>query len=128
MLAEKEMPVKKKHIEVLGSYNPRKKLFQVNEERVKYWISTRVELSPTVHNLFVTRGLLQAPKVKAFSTPKKKEEPAAAPAAPAATPAAEPVATETPASEEKKESAPAPEPPGPEPAPAAEEKAPESAV
>jgi small subunit ribosomal protein S16 len=71
VLAEKEAPVQKKHQEVLGSYNPRKKDFKVNEERVKYWISQRVQLSPTVHNLFVTKGLVEGAKVKAFNTPKK---------------------------------------------------------
>lgn len=74
VLAEKEAPVKKKHLEVLGSYNPRKKDFKVNEERTKYWITQRVALSPTVHNLFVTKGLVEGVKVKAFSIPKKKDD------------------------------------------------------
>lgn len=74
VLAEKEAPVKKKHLEVLGSYNPRKKNFQVKEERVKYWITQRVEMSPTVHNLFISKKLIEGVKVKAFNTPKKKEE------------------------------------------------------
>lgn len=74
VLAEKEAPVKKKHLEVLGAYNPRKKDFKVNEDRVKYWVSQRVQLSPTVHNLFVTKGLVEGAKVKAFNTPKKVEE------------------------------------------------------
>lgn len=78
VLAEKAAPVKKKHLEILGAYNPRKKNFQVNEERVKYWVSQRVELSPTVHNLFVTKGLVQAPKVQAFSVKKKPAEAKAA--------------------------------------------------
>ncbi len=83
VLAEKEAPVKKKHLEVLGSFNPRSKAFKVNDERVKYWISQRVEISPTVHNLFVTKGLVEGAKVKAFNTPKKAPEAAAPVAAPA---------------------------------------------
>ena len=79
VLAEKEAPVKKKHLEVLGAYNPRSKDFKVNDERVKYWITQRVELSPTVHNLFVTKGLLEGAKVRAFNTPKKAPEAAAVP-------------------------------------------------
>ena len=71
VLAEKAAPVQKKHLEVLGNYNPRKKDFKVNEERVKYWVSQRVELSPTVHNLLVTKGLLDQAKVRAFNVPKK---------------------------------------------------------
>jgi small subunit ribosomal protein S16 len=102
VLAEKEAPVNKKFQEVLGSYNPRKKTFQVKEERVKYWLGNRVELSPTVHNLFVTKGLLEASKVKAFSVPKKAEAPQeAAPAAEAAAPEVKPA--ETPAPEQAPE-------------------------
>lgn len=74
VLAEKAAPVKKKVQEILGSYNTRKKYFKIDEERLKYWLSQRVELSPTVNNLFVTKGLLGGTKVKAFSTPKKVEE------------------------------------------------------
>jgi small subunit ribosomal protein S16 len=71
VLAEKEAPVNKKIIEVLGSYNPRKKTFQVKEERLKYWLGQKVSLSETAHNLLVTKGLLDAKKVKAFNIPKK---------------------------------------------------------
>jgi small subunit ribosomal protein S16 len=98
VLAEKESPVQKKFIEILGSYNPRRKTFQVKEERVKYWVGQRVELSETMHNLFVTKGFVQGAKVKAFSIPKKPVEPAApaaAPAAPSETPADVAEATET---------------------------------
>lgn len=71
VLAEKTDPVKKKFQEVLGSYNPRKKAFQAKEERIKYWISQHVQLSPTIHNLFVDKGLVTGAKVRAFSIPKK---------------------------------------------------------
>jgi small subunit ribosomal protein S16 len=83
VLAEKTAPVNKKFTEILGSYNPRKKVFQAKEERVKYWVSQHVQISPTVHNLFVTKGLLDAKKVKAFNTPKKPVEPVVAEAKPA---------------------------------------------
>ena len=90
VLAEKESPVNKKVVEILGSYNPRKKNFQVKEERVKYWIAQRIEMSETVHNLFVTKNLLDAKKIKAFTIPKKPVEavkPEAAAPAGAETPA-----------------------------------------
>src|SRR6185503_7915206 len=72
VLAEKEMPAQKKFVEILGSYNPRKKSFQVKEDRVKYWIGQRIEMSETVHNLMVTKGFVEGKKVKAFSIPKKE--------------------------------------------------------
>lgn len=72
VLAEKAAPVNKKIVEVLGSYNPRKKLFRVkSEERLQYWLGQKVAVSPTVHNLFVTNKVLEGGKVKAFSIPKK---------------------------------------------------------
>lgn len=93
VLAEKTAHVSKRFIEVLGSYNPHKKDLNIkNPERVKHWIEQHVELSPTVHNLFVDKGVISGQKkVKAFSVPKKKEEPKAE-AAPA---------TEAPATEEQ---------------------------
>lgn len=78
VLAEKTASASKKYQEILGSFNPRKKVFKAEEERVKYWISQHVAMSPTVHNLFVTKGLMEGAKVKAFNTPKKPAEPAAA--------------------------------------------------
>src|SRR6185295_20402494 len=99
VLAEKESPVKKKIVEVLGSYNPRKKDFRVREERVKYWLGQRIELSETVHNLFVTNKLVEGAKVKAFSIPKKPVEKAAEGAAPAAATSEAPVAEAAPAVE-----------------------------
>ena len=71
VLAEKTFSVSKKHQEILGTYNPHKKVFKVNEERVKYWISQHVSFSPTVHNLFITNKLMEGQKVRAFNTPKK---------------------------------------------------------
>lgn len=72
VLAEKHRAPKKKIVEALGIYNPRTKEFGVKEDRLKYWISQRVELSATVHNLLVTKNLVTAPKVKAWS-PKKRQ-------------------------------------------------------
>lgn len=78
VLAEKQAPVKKKFVEVLGSYNPRRKIFAVNQERLSYWLGTQVLCSETIHNLLVTKGLLPGSKIKAFTIPKKPAEPAAA--------------------------------------------------
>ena len=96
VLAEKEAPVNKKFIEILGTYNPRKKAFQANAERLNYWIAQNVNLSETVHNLFITHKVMEGKKIKAFTIPKKpssaeategKPVEATAPAAAAETPA-----------------------------------------
>jgi small subunit ribosomal protein S16 len=99
VLAEKASAVSKKFVEVLGSYNPRRKDFKINEDRLKYWIGQRAELSPTVHNLLVSKNLVEGKKVKAFSIPKKAEEAKPAEEKPAEAPAAE-AASEQPASGE----------------------------
>lgn len=106
VLAEKTAPVSKRSLEILGSYNPRKKAFQVkNQERLQYWIAQKVELSPTVHNLLVTNKMLDLPKVRAFNTPKKPAEPvaveAAAPAPAAEAPEAVSASAEAPAPAEE---------------------------
>lgn len=106
VLAEKEAPVTKKVTEILGSYNPRKKIFQVKEDRLKYWMEQKVAMSPTIHNLLVSQSLLSTPKVHAFSISKKKagDKPAETAAAvevkpEAAIPVAEPTSAEAPAVE-----------------------------
>jgi len=96
VLAEKESPVAKKVVEILGSYNPRKKAFQVKEDRLKYWVAQRVELSETMHNLLVDKKFVEGKKIKAFNIPKKPAVPAEAAAAPAAATDA-PAPVETPA-------------------------------
>ncbi len=71
VLAEKEAPVNRKFVEILGSYNPRKKTFQVKQDRLNYWIAQRISMSATLHNLLITQKAMQGTKVKAFSIPKK---------------------------------------------------------
>jgi len=94
VLADKSAAAGKKFQEVLASYNPHTKALVIkDQERLNYWIGQKVELSPTVHNLFVTQNIISEPKTKAFSIPKKPVEAAS---------------TETPAAEAPAESAEAP--------------------
>lgn len=105
VVAEKTAHVSKKVQEILGNYNPHKKNFNIrNTERLQQLLAQNVELSPTMHNLLVDKGLLKADKVKAFNVPKK-EQPKAEAAAPATSEAPAPSA-EAPVAE-----APAPETP-----------------
>lgn len=72
VLAQKTAAAGKKFLEVLGNYNPRTKNLGIkSEERLKYWIAQHVEISETLHNLLVTKNLLDAKKVKAFGIPSK---------------------------------------------------------
>ncbi|MBI3952614.1 MAG: 30S ribosomal protein S16 [Candidatus Doudnabacteria bacterium] len=84
VLAEAHRSASKKFLEVLGHYNPRSKDFGIkDQDRLKFWLAKNIQLSPTVHNLFVDKQFITSKKVKAWK-PKKKDEPAQASPAPAA--------------------------------------------
>lgn len=86
VLSEKTKDPWGKYVELLGYYNPRTNpaVFDVKEERVKYWISKGAQMSDTVHNMLVDKKVLtnikrkithrkSAPKVEAPAA--KKEAP-----------------------------------------------------
>jgi small subunit ribosomal protein S16 len=56
--------------EVLGSYDPRKSVDQINVERTKYWLSQGAEATGTIHNLLVSHKIIDAKKTNVL--PKKR--------------------------------------------------------
>jgi len=66
---EKRNPRNGKIIENLGWYDPmvkdESKQIELNEERVKHWLSVGAQPSETVMNILAARGLVDAEKVKA---------------------------------------------------------------
>lgn len=103
VLAQKTAANQKKFVEILGSYNPHTKELGIrSNDRLNYWMNDQhVELSATVHNLFVTKELIKADKTKSFTIPKKEvvAEEAKPEAAAAAAPATDEASTETPVAE-----------------------------
>jgi small subunit ribosomal protein S16 len=106
-LQEKTKAPNRKHVEMLGSYDPHSKVAVIKKERVLYWISMGAETSESVHNLLVKEGVVEGKKraIKMEKPAVKEtlvaEVPAEAPAveAPAVEAAAvveAPVATEEP--------------------------------
>ncbi len=103
VLVEKERAAKTGRVnEVLGTYNPKSKTLNLKEERIKEWISKGAQLTGSIHNLFISKGLIQGKKINVLpkkTVPKKEEAApvaaAAAPVAPAETPTEE--SAETPA-------------------------------
>lgn len=92
-----------KFVEKVGTYNPNTKVRNLDEARVKYWMSVGAQPSPTIHNMLVSAGIISSKKINVLpkKTVAKPEEPAQeAPAAEAST-AEAPVeaASETPATE-----------------------------
>ncbi len=90
------------YLEMVGSYDPRSNTSDLKAERIKHWISMGAQPSDTVHNLLISKKIIEGKKINVL--PKKvlaKPEPVAEAAAPAvetpaeeATPEAEAPATE----------------------------------
>lgn len=99
VLVEKERAAKTGGItELLGTYNPRSKALTLEEERVKYWISKGAQPTDSIHNLLITKGVIEGKKRNVL--PKKtvaKVEEAPAAATPEATPEPEAVPVDVPA-------------------------------
>lgn len=119
-------------IEQLGSYNPKTKAFNVDETRVKELMGNGAQLTDSVKNLFINKGVIEGQKVNVIPAKvvnKKVEDEAAAAAAAkaeaeaaAAAPVVEAPTEEAIAAEA--EEVPAEEPKAEEAAPAAAEEAP----
>lgn len=80
ILQDKQQAPPKKHIEILGSYDPHLKKAILKEERIKYWLGQGVQPSDTVYNLLVTKGIISDKKravkipTKSSTEPKKSTE------------------------------------------------------
>ena len=112
-------PKSNKHVDLLGHYIPKTGQVEINAEKAKYWLSQGVQPSVTLHNMLVSKKIIEGKKINALSRKspiidedalkKAAEEKAAAEAkaqadAEAAT-ATEETPAEEPATEEVKEEA-----------------------
>lgn len=70
MLQEQSFAPGGRHVEILGSYDPHKKVAVLKEERLKYWLEKGAKASDTVHNLLVSKGIVSEKK-RAVKIPKK---------------------------------------------------------
>jgi len=81
-----------KYVDLVGTYNPKTKAMTVDGDRVKGWVAKGAQLSPSLKNLLISKGILEGKKVNVL--PKKtrivsEEEKAAAIAAAAPAPVIE---------------------------------------
>lgn len=117
-----EGPKTGKFTDIVGTYDPRRKERKLDEAKIKYWISVGAQPSDTVHNMFVSAGIIKGKKINVlpkFVEPEKPaEEAAPEPEAPAAEAPAEEAAPETAPAAEEPAAEPASEEPKPEEAPA----------
>lgn len=73
VVGERRSAPKSGGIETLGSYHPKTKQTILKKERILYWIGVGAHISPTVHNLLVSRHIIQKPKINVVPAQKSKE-------------------------------------------------------
>jgi len=59
-------------LENLGTYNPKTKETILKQERIEYWMSKGAQPSDTLHNLFITKGILKGKKVSVTNISKRR--------------------------------------------------------
>ena len=68
-------PKSGKALQVVGSYNPKTKDAIIDAEAAKGWIAKGAQLSGTVHNLFLSKGIIEGKKINVRQTKVVKAEP-----------------------------------------------------
>jgi small subunit ribosomal protein S16 len=59
-------PSRGRHVDLIGSYEPFSGRFEVDAAKAKQWIGNGVQLSDTVHNLLVTKNVIEGKKRNAL--------------------------------------------------------------
>ena len=72
VLTEKRSKPKSGEQEILGSYHPKTKETVLKNERILYWISKGAQVSATVHNLLISKKVLEGNKIAAVKAPAKQ--------------------------------------------------------
>jgi len=73
VITEKGKPPKDKGIEILGNYDPHRDIFNIDKERLTFWMTRGAKISPTLNNLLVEKKIISGKKVQVWK-PKKKTE------------------------------------------------------
>ncbi|MEK9151545.1 MAG: 30S ribosomal protein S16 [Patescibacteria group bacterium] len=72
----------KRHVEILGSYDPHKKTAVLKKDRILYWIGQGAQTSPVVTNLLIREGVIEGKKIAKKIPLPVVQEPVAAETAP----------------------------------------------
>lgn len=86
VLEHQSGPKAGKYVDLVGSYNPKTKISNIDGAKIEEWVKKGAQVSPSVHNLLVKTGLRDGAKVPAVSkknlekhiSKRKAEEEAAA--------------------------------------------------
>ncbi|HEV7449435.1 MAG TPA: 30S ribosomal protein S16 [Candidatus Paceibacterota bacterium] len=90
------------YLEMVGSYDPRVNTADLKADRIKHWIQHGAKPSDTVHNLLISKGIIEGKKINVLpkKTVAKVEAPAEAPSqAPASAEPQKDASAEAPAEE-----------------------------
>lgn len=63
-----------KYLELLGTYDPHAKAFNVDREKVEAYMKNGAQISPTVNNLMVNYKVWDRPKMESWKPKQKKAE------------------------------------------------------
>jgi len=77
IISEKARDTKGDYLEELGTFDPHAKEggLKIKTERVKYWLDKGTQLSDTVHNLFLSAGLIPGKKRRSvYLTERRKKK------------------------------------------------------
>ncbi len=78
-------PKSNNNIDHIGFYNPKLGVIEIDGEKAKAWLSKGVQASDTVHNMLVSKKIIDAKKINVLpKMANRKAEPVAAEAAPEA--------------------------------------------
>ncbi len=70
IISEKRYKVFGRFVEDLGWMNPRTNEVKIDKEKAAYWIKVGAQPTPSVHNLLVREGVIDAKKIPVHQKPK----------------------------------------------------------
>jgi small subunit ribosomal protein S16 len=76
VVSEKARDTQGKALEILGRYNPvaNPKIIELNEERIKHWLSKGAQTSESVNNLLINQGVIEGGKKKSVRITIKRQK------------------------------------------------------
>jgi len=89
-----------KYVDLVGTYNPKTKESSLKPELIKEWVAKGAQVSPSVMNLLIAKGVYEGKKIQVISKKNLEKNKPAEVVAPPEAPAAEVVAEETVVAEE----------------------------
>ncbi len=69
-------PKTSQYTELLGTFNVKAGTSEIKSDRVKHWMSVGAQMSPTVHNMLISKKIIEGKKINVLpkKSPVKKEE------------------------------------------------------